>query len=411
MKRRDLLRAAFAATAAPFAIHTRSLAASPRKKILLRSSWQTVNIGDVAHTPGMLALLERHLPECDVTLWPTDVGGGVREILLARFPNLAVMDRSPEAKAEAFRTHDFLLHGSGPGLVGAKSLAEWKKATGKPYGVGGITWSYSADEMKVIDDARFAFFRDSASLEVARNHGSRCPILEFGPDATFGCDLLDEAPAVAWLREVGLEDGRFVCCIPRLRHTPYWEIKPGVAFNRAKHDVNEKMKEHDVAPLRDAVIAVVRETPMKVLLAPEDASQMKLNLEMIYDRLPDDVKPRVVWRKDYWLTGFAQSVYNRSAVLFGNEQHSPILCIGHGLPAIVCPVREQTTKGLMWKDLGLGDWLFDHDHDEPAKSLTPTVLAILADPAAARARAQKARDVAEDRMKHMMDVLRAELGI
>ena len=24
-------------------------------KILLRSSWQTVNIGDIAHTPGMLA--------------------------------------------------------------------------------------------------------------------------------------------------------------------------------------------------------------------------------------------------------------------------------------------------------------------------------------------------------------------
>ena len=31
-------------------------------RILLRSSWQTVNIGDIAHTPGVLRLLEKHLP-------------------------------------------------------------------------------------------------------------------------------------------------------------------------------------------------------------------------------------------------------------------------------------------------------------------------------------------------------------
>ena len=35
----------------------RSAHASPR--ILLRSSWQTVNIGDIAHTPGVLAADER----------------------------------------------------------------------------------------------------------------------------------------------------------------------------------------------------------------------------------------------------------------------------------------------------------------------------------------------------------------
>ena len=61
---------------------------------------------------------------------------------------------------------------------------------------------------------------------------------------------------------------------------------------------------------------------------------------------------------------FAQSVYKRSAGLFGNEQHSPIMCIGHGIPAIVCRYKEQTSKGFMWKDIGLGEWLFDHDLDE-----------------------------------------------
>jgi len=55
--------------------------------ILLRSSWQTVNIGDIAHTPGMLALLERHRPNAEVTLWPSGVDRGVAEILMKRFPS------------------------------------------------------------------------------------------------------------------------------------------------------------------------------------------------------------------------------------------------------------------------------------------------------------------------------------
>ena len=61
-----------------------------RKKILLRSSWQTVNIGDIGHTPGVLHLLEKHLPDAEVRLWAGDVGNGVKEMLLKRFPNLEI---------------------------------------------------------------------------------------------------------------------------------------------------------------------------------------------------------------------------------------------------------------------------------------------------------------------------------
>jgi polysaccharide pyruvyl transferase WcaK-like protein len=102
-------------------------------------------------------------------------------------------------------------------------------------------------------------------------------------------------------------------------------------------------------------------------------------------------------------------VYNRCAGLFGNEQHSPIMCIGHGIPAIVCRYKEQTSKGFMWKDIGLSEWLFDHDFDEAEKGLTPAVLAIVNDPPAAKAKALKGKAVADERMKRMMDVLRAEL--
>lgn len=410
MDRRHFLRTTLATAALPSLALAQETKA--KKRILLRSSWQTVNIGDIAHTPGMLHLLEKHLPEYDVTLWPSSVENGVAEMLTMRFPKLKILAPTAEAKAEAFATHDFLLHGSGPGIVGQKSIIEWTEKTGKPYGIGGVTWSGGKDHgeaIKVISGGKFAFFRDSVSLELAKSKGATCPIMEFGPDATFACDLVNDEPAAAWLKEVGLEDGKFVCCIPKLRNTPYWEIKKGVKFDEKKNARNEEMKEHDIAPLRNAVIAVVQQTPMKVLLCPEDASQMKLNKEMIYDKLPEDVKQKVVWRQDYWLTDFAQSVYNRSAGLFGNEQHSPIMCIGHGIPAIVCRYKEQTSKGFMWKDIGLGEWLFDHDFDEAEKGLTPAVLAIVNDPATARAKALKGKAVADDRMKRMMDVLKASL--
>lgn len=408
MNRRHFLKATLATAALPsFA----SAQGNAKKRILLRSSWQTVNIGDIAHTPGMLALLEKHLPEYEVTLWPSSVENGVAEMLVKRFPKLKILEKDGAAKAEAFKTHDFLLHGSGPGIVGQKSIVEWTEKTGKPYGIGGVTWSGTEgnEGVKVISGAKFAFFRDSVSLALAKEKGATCPIMEFGPDATFACDLVNDDAAAAWLKEVGLEEGKFVCCIPKLRNSPYWEIKKGYPLDEKKHARNEAMKEHDIGPLRSAVIAVVRQTPMKVLLCPEDASQMKLNKEMIYDKLPEDVKKKVVWRQDYWLTDFAQSVYDRSAGLFGNEQHSPIMCIGHGIPAIVCRYKEQTSKGFMWRDIGLSEWLFDHDFDEAEKGLTPAVLAIVNDPAAAKAKALKAKAVADDRMKRMMDVLRAEL--
>ena len=412
MNRRHFLKATLAAAALPSFASAQTPKA--KKRILLRSSWQTVNIGDIAHTPGMLHLLETHLPEYEVTLWPSSVDNGVEAMLMKRFPKLRIMGRTGDDKKAAFDSHDFLLHGSGPGIVGLKSIIEWTERTGKPYGIGGVTWSgdsgRESGSLKVISDANFAFFRDSVSLALAKEKGATSPIMEFGPDATFACDLVNDAAASAWLKEVGLEEGQFMCCIPKLRNSPYWEVKKGFPFDEKKHARNEEMKEHDIGPLRNAVIAVVQQTPFKMLLCPEDASQMKLNKEMIYDKLPEDVKKKVVWRQEYWLTDFAQSVYNRSAGLFGNEQHSPIMCIGHGIPAIVCRFKEQTSKGFMWRDMGLSEWLFDHDFDEAEKGLTPAVLAIVKNPAAAKAKALKAKGIAHDRMKRMMDVLRAELN-
>lgn len=58
------------------------------KRILLRSSWPTVNIGDIARTPGLLALLEKHRAEAEASLWPSSVDCDAEQILRARFPEL-----------------------------------------------------------------------------------------------------------------------------------------------------------------------------------------------------------------------------------------------------------------------------------------------------------------------------------
>ena len=390
-------------------------------RLLLRSSWQTVNIGDIAHTPGVLALIEKHLPGVEVRLWPSKVDNGVEEMLLARFPKLRLV-KGPEALKAAFAECDFLLHGSGPSLVAQNDVARWAKETGKPYGVYGITLSLQgstatspaseksvAATVAVLSGAKFAYFRDSKSLELAKQRGCTCPLMEFGPDGAFATDLRDDAKATAFLKANGLEDGQFLCCIPRLRFTPYWTIHKERAMDPVKHARNEALKEQDHAPHRQAIVEVLRQTKLKVLICPEDQTQMAVGKELLYDPLPADVKPRAVWRPNYWLTGEAISVYTRSAGLFGNEMHSPIMCVGNGIPAIVCRWAEQTSKGIMWRDIGLGDWLFDFDKEEDRAKLVPAALAMAKDPAAAKAKAAKAREFVMSKFAASMGVVKQHL--
>lgn len=391
-------------------------------RILLRSSWQTVNIGDIAHTPGVLSILRQHLPEAEITLWASHVNNGVEELLLEEFPKLKIVKRGSKELKRAFAECDFLLHGSGPSIVAERDLIRWREETGKPYGIYGITLpmrtptttnGQTVDPMTrsidVLSHARFVFFRDSKSLALARKLGATSPVMEFGPDGAFACDLRNAPRAEKFLAMNGLERGKYLCCIPRLRNTPYWRIKEHVKFSPEKHARNEAMKEHDHAPLQEAIVEVVKQTDLKVLICPEDRTQMAVGKEMLYDKLPAEVLDRVVWRPDYWLTGEAVSVYVRSAGLFGNEMHSPIMCIGHGVPAIVCRFAEQTSKGFMWEDIGLGDWLFDHDSPKDRLRIVPTVLKMAKNPEAAKAKAAKAKKFVENRQKETMATLRQEL--
>ena len=416
MNRRQFLRATAAVGLVTY-LHSAEAKRAPR--ILLRSSWQVVNIGDIAHTPGLLALIEKHLPEAEVRLWASaDLSEEVMAMEHRRFPKLKIVKGAIGADgkasnaelADAIAWADFLLHGSGPSLVAAKDVAAFSKHTGKPYGIYGITHGsfLSGNDQATLDGARFVFFRDSVSLDLARKQGVKSPILEFGPDGAFACDLRNDAAANVFLKASNLEPGQFLCCIPRLRFTPYWTIRD-VKKDETRHARNEAMKVSDHAPLLEAIIAVVRETKLKILICPEDKTQMAVGKEQLYGKLPADVKPRVVWRPNFWLTDEALSTYVRSAGLFGHEMHSPIMCIGNGIPAVVCRWAEQTSKGIMWRDIGLGEWLFDLDSEDEGKQVAAAVLAMAKDPAAAKTKAAKARELVQQRQRETMAVLRKEL--
>ena len=69
-------------------------------RILLRSSWQSVNIGDIGHTPGALDILWKYIPQAQITLWPGRLGHGSRELLLRAFPQLKIAEGSVDAQGK-----------------------------------------------------------------------------------------------------------------------------------------------------------------------------------------------------------------------------------------------------------------------------------------------------------------------
>jgi polysaccharide pyruvyl transferase WcaK-like protein len=397
-----ITRRTFLQTTAAAALTT-TLRAENKKpiRILLRSSWQAENIGDIAHTPGMLALFEKHRHDAEITLWPNELNLGVEEMLRGRFPKLRIALKKSEQEA-ALAECDFFLHGSGPGLVGWEETERARQA-GKPYGFGGITLNDEelASKRALLAGAKFVFCRDSDSLAALKKTGITGPRMEFGPDATFALDLRDEAAADALMMQHGLERGKFLCAVPRLRWTPYWEIRSFVKPNPQRIAVNEEFAEKDHAKAREAITAWVRTTKMRVLIAPEMTYAVSRLRALLFDGLPDDVKPHVAVMDRYWLTAEAGSVYARAAAIMSFEQHSPIMAIAAGTPAVLLRQPTDTRKGRMWYDIGLTDWVFEIDQTTGAQ-IAERIVQIGRDLPTARVLASKARTYTHERMAAMM---------
>jgi len=421
MTRRDLIVRAAAPAGA-----IRAGRGADRPLILVRSGWQTENIGDIAHTPGLLALIRKHIPEARMALWSFALDRGVEAMLKREFPGLiTVSERTPEEVGRLKALFDeaaMCLHGSGPSVVGWQQLDVWRKATRKPYGVFGVTVTAESEaasgapgepQRQVMAGAKFIFTRETESLRNLRAMGLAGVETSFVPDATFALTIGNEEKAGRFIRETGLEPGRFICVIPRLRYTPYHtfrktNLRPEEIKRR--EEVNARMRPADGAKLREVIVAWVRKTGGQALLCPEMEHELLELKPMLEDPLPEDVKKRVVRRRDYWITDEARSVYAKSAAVVSSECHSPIMAATVGVPFFYVRQPEDGIKGQMYADLGVGDWAPLIEQTTP-EELARLVMRNLADPQKSRARAKNVAAKAQQLEAQGMKTVRKVLGL
>jgi hypothetical protein len=443
MRRRSLLGAAGV-------LFGRIAAAKPRRpRILLRSSWQSVNIGDIGHTPGALCLLRKYFPEADITLWPGRLGHGSRELLVKNFPKLRIAEgtigednkpTTPEL-ARAWEEAELYLSGSGSGFPAANHAIAFHRATGKPVGVFGVSTDpisgiakdreaeggtlneirqramrlpqdhLSPDLRYIMDRAAFFFCRDTISRDYLKAQRVKTPILEFGPDAQLGMTLRDDARGFTWLREHGLEEGKFICVIPRLRYTPYYRINnvPRVAADDVRDSINNRTTEKDHARLRDMIAFYVRNTGNKVMACAEMTYQIELAKEQLIDPLPDDVKKNVVWRDTFWLPDETASIYSKAQAVVSMECHSPLISLHNGTPAIYLRQPTDTCKGQMYRDFGSAEWFFEID-ETTGKQLWSRLETIHRNPSTAKGQVHSILRAVERRQKRMVEVVRQACG-
>ena len=352
--------------------HIRTATAGTAPTILVVSGWQDMNIGDIAHTPGLLHVLETFLPEAKVILWKRRKGDEADAMLRRHFPNVPLIygnvDDEKNVDSEAARTAmeeaDIMVHGSGPSVVGQEHLEAWIKHTDKPFGIFGTTIEKMKDGLPdVLQKAAFVYTRETDSLEILKKKGITGEHVAFAPDATFFMDIRDEQKARKFLSDHGLTPKDFICAIPRLRYSPSYKFKD-VDWSQERIDkverVNAATKEEDHAKLREVIIAWVRTTGKKVLVCPEMTYQIDIMDELLIDPLPADVKPHIV-KRGYWMPDEAASVYVQAHTVVSFECHSPIMAIANGTPAFYLRQPTDTIKGQMYYDLGLDDWVFEMD--------------------------------------------------
>jgi polysaccharide pyruvyl transferase WcaK-like protein len=396
--------------------------------VLVANCWHDINIGDIAHAPGLIGLIEKHLPEVEIILWPypTPKGPGeqrgrrsrdltpeVRSMLTTAFPRLTILKPGGEGQREgatrpdlvaAIERADLFILGSG-GYHGSP-VNIWRASTDKPFGIYGVT--FAGRPREVLSEAAFVFCRDSLSVESLKEAGVRTPVLEFGPDSTFGLQLRDEERARKYLRDVGLKTGEFLCVVPRLRYSPYHEIydyEPEETDLRNAR-ISEEFKESDHEVLRELIVNWVRQTGLKVLACPEMTYGVPLAKEQLVDPLPEDVRRHVVWRDSFWMCDEAASVYARAVAVISLDCHSPIIALAAGTPAIHLRLpTDNPFKSRMFADIGLPEWI--HEREEiTGERLTELVFEIHNDQQAARKKAEQAMAFVHKRQAATMSAIR-----
>jgi len=116
------------------------------------------------------------------------------------------------------------------------------------------------------------------------------------------------------------------------------------------------------------------------------------------------VQPHVAVLDRYWLTAEACSVYAQAAAVVSLEQHSPIMAIAAGVPAVLVRQPTDTRKGRMWYDLDMRNWVFEID-ETSGEQIAARLVEIGRDLPAARQAAARARDLAHEKLAAMIKAI------
>ncbi|MCB1092558.1 MAG: polysaccharide pyruvyl transferase family protein [Verrucomicrobiae bacterium] len=397
---------------------------SDARTILLCTGIQFGNIGDVGHVTGILNLLNTWLPEARIILWPVIDVPDFDDLIAQNWPDVEIVHRdlidgkpeNPRIEAAA-READFVIGGHGEG-----AKIRWAATSfDKPYGIIRVTVSRppTGSTKEFVDRASFYFTRETASAENLKASQTSCPVYGFAPDATFGSNVQDPLRAAAFMEAHGLEHRKFLCVVPRLRVTPYYRIAPSMKHHkepwtperiREVDELNDRHKEEDHSKARATVVAYIRRTGNPVLLCPEMVHNMELFDELLYDPLPDDIKPKVVKHTAFWRTDEASTVYRNAAAVISLECHSPILAYMQGTPAFYLRQPEDTIKGQMYYDIGLSDWVFEIEETAP-QAIVDRLMDVVNDYERARKKLERSMDYVRALQRKCLMEIRTAVGL
>ena len=438
--------------------------------ILWRNAWAIVNIGDIAHVPGALALLRHYVPEATVTLWAqqdlvfrdaiarrarfpegsvdaTTVSRKVIPDLKVVYGRLDAAGRADNAELEAaVAAASLMVVGSGAGVNAGADLLRFQARTRKPIGIFGATtdsfnFTNFADgdastDVQALRACRFVFTREQTSLRLMDGEDvdgpggaiqddprtavnetiNRTPITvdlrgvnkAFVPDTTLAFAVRDDAAADVFMKAHGLTEGRFVCVVPRHRWTPN-TLPTRQGGSREAYNSLYAKADHD--KLQAAITAYVRRTGHKVALVPETIYAMDVLGPWLKDGLPADVAGRVVVMDRFWLPDAAQSLFARAQAVVSIENHSPLLAAAAGTPFVMVHQPEDSFKGDMFVDIGLGDWYVPDIDKATGDDIARILMGIVSDLPAARAKLARAMAFVRERQRFGMIEVRRTLGL
>jgi hypothetical protein len=167
--------------------------------------------------------------------------------------------------------------------------------------------------------------------------------------------------------------------------------------------------ERRAAAYREVMIGWVKRTRRKILIAPEVEKEIGHNKRLLFDPLPEEIKPHVINCESFWNADEADSVFARARIVFCHEPHSPIMALAMGTPIVHTFSEEHGPKAAMFSDIGLPEWLMEFEKAS-AEEMLDVALSIDRGYGEALTRVRRAMNFVESKWEETCRVIRTCLG-